>query len=245
MRLEDKKAVVTGAASGIGRATAQLFAAEGADVLAVDRAGELPGEHAGIDRIRCLVQDLTEKDAGARVAQAANEQLGGCDILFNNAGISRRALVDELTVEDWDAVIATNLSAYFHITRALIPQLKTSGCGRIISTASVMARMTDYGLAAYCAAKAGVAGFTRSLALDLGKHAITANYIEPGAIRTGLTREAFADDHIAEVWAKKAALRRLGEPEDIARAVLFLASDDARFVTGHGLVVDGGLTLRT
>ena len=245
MRLKDKRAVVTGAASGIGRATAQRFAAEGADVLAVDRADDLANEHAGIARIRTLVLDLTAKDAGEQVARAAASELGGCDILFNNAGISRRALVDELAVEDWDAVIDTNLNAYFHVTRALIPLLKESGAGRIISTASVMARMTDYGLAAYCAAKAGVAGFTRSLALDLGKHAITANYIEPGAIQTGLTREAFADDHIAEVWAKKAALRRLGEPEDIARAVLFLASDDARFVTGHGLVVDGGLTLRT
>ena len=105
--------------------------------------------------------------------------------------------------------------------------------------------MTDYGLAAYSASKAGVAGLTRTLALDLGKFWITANYIEPGAIQTGMTKAAFDDDEIAAVWAKKAALRRLGEPIDIARAVLFLASDDAGFVSGHGLTVDGGLTLRT
>ncbi len=107
-----------------------------------------------------------------------------------------------------------------------------------------MAEMTDYGLAAYCASKAGVAGLTRTLALELGKYAITANYIEPGAIVTGLTRENFADPAIAAVWAKKAALRRLGQPIDIARAALFLASEESAFVTGHGLTVDGGLTLR-
>ena len=108
-----------------------------------------------------------------------------------------------------------------------------------------MARMTDRGLVAYCASKAGVAGMTRAMALDFGKYGITANYIEPGAIQTGLTRASFANEEIAAIWAKKAALRRLGEPIDIARGALFLASDDAGFVSGHGLTVDGGLTLRT
>ena len=107
-----------------------------------------------------------------------------------------------------------------------------------------MAEATDFGLAAYCASKAGVAGLTRTLALELGKFGITANYIEPGAIQTGMTAKAFSDPHIAEVWTKKSPLRRLGQPIDIARGALFLASDDGGFVTGHGLRVDGGLMLR-
>jgi 3-oxoacyl-[acyl-carrier protein] reductase len=108
-----------------------------------------------------------------------------------------------------------------------------------------MAEGTDFGLSAYCASKAGVAGLTRTLALELGKFGITANYLEPGAVRTGMTSPLWdARPEVADVWAKKAALRRLGEPIDLARAVLFLASDDGGFVTGHGLVVDGGLMLR-
>lgn len=108
-----------------------------------------------------------------------------------------------------------------------------------------MARGTDYGLAAYCASKAGVAGLTRTLALELGKFGITANYLEPGAIRTGMTQPLWdARPEVADIWAKKSPLRRLGQPIDLARAALFLASDDGGFVTGHGLVVDGGLTLR-
>jgi NAD(P)-dependent dehydrogenase (short-subunit alcohol dehydrogenase family) len=120
-----------------------------------------------------------------------------------------------------------------------------SQAGRIINIASVTAEGTDYGLAAYCAAKAGVAGLTRTLALELGKHGVTANYLLPGAIRTGMTSPLWnARPEVADIWAKKAVLRRLGEPIDLARAALFLASDDGGFVTGHGLVVDGGLTLR-
>jgi 3-oxoacyl-[acyl-carrier protein] reductase len=108
-----------------------------------------------------------------------------------------------------------------------------------------MAERTDYGLAAYAASKAGVAGLTRTLALELGKFGITANYVLPGAIYTGMTRQSFEQDHIRQVWEKKAALKRLGQPIDIARGILFLASEDAGFVTGHGLTIDGGLTLRT
>ncbi|MEO8811915.1 MAG: SDR family oxidoreductase, partial [Caulobacteraceae bacterium] len=125
-----------------------------------------------------------------------------------------------------------------------IPALRESSHGRIVNTASVMAQGTDYGLAAYCASKAGVLGLTRTLALELGKFAITANAVLPGAIRTGMTRRGFDQPHIAEVWAKKAVLRRLGEPIDVARVALFLASDDGAFVTGQAIAADGGLTLR-
>lgn len=246
MRLDGRATIITGAASGIGKASAQLFASEGANVLAVDRPGtplaEIHAEHSGIS---VLEQDVTDDDAPGNIVDTAIEQYGRLDILFNNAGISRRAIVGEQTEEDWNLTLSVNLTAQFRLATEAVPHLKESPAGRIVNTASVMARMTDYGLAAYSASKAGVAGMTRALALDLGKFGITANYIEPGAIQTGMTQAAFQDDDIAAIWAKKAALRRLGEPIDIARAALFLASDDAGFVSGHGLTVDGGLTLRT
>ena len=246
MRLKDRVAIVTGAASGIGRASAGLFAEEGARVLAVDRPGtQLAAAQAGRQGVAVLEKSVSDADAPAAIVGRAMELFGRLDILFNNAGISRRALADEQTDEDWQALLDVNLTAQFRLSKAAIPHLKESPAGRIINTASVMARMTDYGLVGYCASKAGVAGMTRSLALDLGKFGITANYIEPGAIVTGMTSGGFEDPHIAEVWARKAALRRLGQPIDIARGALFLASDDGGFVTGHGLTVDGGLTLRT
>lgn len=241
-RLAGKRAIVTGAASGIGKASAALFAAEGAAVLAVD----LPGKGLQPPAVgHALEIDIATEDAPERIVSTAVSKLGGIDVLFNNAGVSGRWRIEEMTDEQWDRMQAVNVRAPMRIVRAALRELKKSKAGRIINTASVMAEMTDIGLSAYCASKAGVAGLTRTLALELGKHGITANYILPGAIRTGMT-SALWDERpdIAEIWAKKAALRRLGAPDDMARVALFLASDDARFVTGHGLCADGGLTLR-
>jgi len=241
MRLKDRRAIVTGAASGIGQATAALFAAEGARVLAVDRPGT---ELAAAEGIEVLEQDIAVAGAAGRIVGAAVERFGGLDILANVAGVSGRYTVEEMPLEHWDRVNGVNLRAMFLLCQAAIPQLKQSPAGRIVNVASVMAEGTDFGLAAYCASKAGVAGLTRTLALELGKFGITANYLEPGAILTGMTRANMEQPHIRAVWEKKAALRRLGQPVDMARALLFLASEDAGFVTGHGLVADGGLTLR-
>lgn len=243
-RLEGRSAIVTGAASGIGEASAALFAQEGAKVLAVDVPGKFQGAAPkGVTRFEA---DITGADAPERIVAAAVQNGGGLDILFNNAGISNNALAKDMEDAAFDRVIEVNLRAVFRLSRAAIPQLVKSEAGRIINTASVMAEFTDYGLAAYCAAKAGVAGVTRSLALELGKYGITANYLMPGAIRTGMTSGLWdARPEVAEVWAKKSVLRRLGAPIDLARAALFLASDDGGFVTGQGLAVDGGLTLRT
>ncbi|MGJ7565933.1 SDR family NAD(P)-dependent oxidoreductase [Variovorax sp. GB1R11] len=248
-RLEGRVAVVTGAASGIGAATARLFEEEGARVLAVDRDAVLLAEtHAGRDGIRTLAQDLTGEDAPRAVVSGALAAFGAIDILFNNAGTSANSLAEAMTDAQWDFVLDVNLRSMFRLTREAVPALKQqaakTGRARILNTSSVMARDTDIGLAAYTASKHGVAGLTKTLALELGKFGITANHILPGAIVTGLTRRSFGQAHISAVWEKKAALRRLGQPVDIARAALLLASDEADFITGHGLVVDGGLTLR-
>jgi NAD(P)-dependent dehydrogenase (short-subunit alcohol dehydrogenase family) len=246
MRLSGRTAIVTGAASGIGQATARLFAAEGAGVLAVDMPGKgLAATHADAQSIVSLELDITVSEAPARIVEAAIARFGALDIVMNNAGISGREFVEEMKRETWDRVLAVNLTAPFLICQHAIPHLKKSKAGRIINVASVMAEGTDLGLAAYCASKAGVAGLTRTLALELGKFGITANYLLPGAIRTGMTTPLWdARPDVAEIWAKKSPLRRLGEPLDLARGALFLASDDGGFVTGHGLHVDGGLMLR-
>jgi 3-oxoacyl-[acyl-carrier protein] reductase len=242
MRLSGRAAIVTGAASGIGRASAELFAREGAQVLAVDLPGkDLPSA----DGIAPFEKSVGDADAAGAIVGAAVARFGKLDILMNNAGISGSWLVEAMTDEQWDRTLNVNLTAQFKLCRAAIPHLKESPAGRIVNVASVMAEGTDYGLAAYCASKAGVAGLTRTLALELGKFGITANYLEPGAIETGMTSPLWnARADVKEIWAKKAALRRVGQPIDLARGALFLASDDGGFVTGHGLVVDGGLMLR-
>lgn len=246
MRLSGRTAIVTGAASGIGHAAAQLFASAGAKVLAVDLPGRNLGSvHKMQANISILEADVSVDGAPARIVETASKAFGQLDIVMNNAGVAANALAAEMPLEMWNRTIAVNLTAPFLICQQAIPLLMKSRAGRIINVASVMAEGTDYGLSAYCASKAGVAGLTRTLALELGKFNITANYLLPGAIRTGMTRPLWeAKPEIAEIWAKKSALRRLGEPQDLARAALFLASDDGAFVTGHGLNVDGGLMLR-
>ena len=249
-RLAGKVAIVTGAASGIGQATARLFADEGALVIAVDRpASAIATAHAGQHRIKALAMDVTATDAPEAIVACALREGGGLDILFNNAGVSANALGEATTDAQWDDTFAVNARAVFRLCRAAIPALRAraeaTGRARIINTASVMAARTDIGLVAYTASKHAVAGISKTLALELGKYGITVNYLLPGAIHTGMTAASFQDEKIRAIWAKKAALRRLGQPIDMARAVLLLASDDADFITGHGLVADGGLTLRT
>jgi NAD(P)-dependent dehydrogenase (short-subunit alcohol dehydrogenase family) len=194
---------------------------------------------------RLLACCVAEDGAAEAVVAEAAGAFGGLDILFNNAGVASSVLTADLSDAEWDRVIGVNLRAVFRLCRAAIPHLIQSPAGRIINTSSVMAEGTDFGLSAYCASKAGVAGLTRTLALELGKWGVTANYLMPGAIRTGMTAPLWdARPELADVWAKKSVLRRLGAPDDLARAAVFLASDDAAFITGQGLAVDGGLTLR-
>ena len=240
-RLEGRIAIVTGAASGIGEAAAALFVQEGARVLAVDRT---PSHAAPHDGCRHLTADVSAPEAPLAIMAAVREAFGGLDILFNNAGVSHSTPLEEVSDAAFDEVLGVNLKAVFRLSRAAAPLLRASSAGRIINTASVMAEGADYGLTAYCASKAGVVGLTRVMALELGRHGVTVNAVLPGAIATGMTRRSFEDPKIAAVWARKSPLKRLGAPLDIARAALFLASDDAAFVTGQALAVDGGMRLR-
>jgi len=239
MRLNKRVAIVTGAASGIGRATAELFAAEGARVLAVDLS-PFTLEANGIET---LAQDVAMPDAGIRIVKAALNAFGQLDIIMNNAGVAFGAPLETFPDDYWDKTMAVNVTAQFKLVRAAVPHLKESKAGRVINVASIMAESSNYGLAAYSASKAAVAGLTRNLALELGGYGITANYILPGAILTGMAPD-IGEGKANEVWAKKAALKRIGQPLDIARGALFLASDDGGFVTGHGLNVDGGMLMR-
>lgn len=237
-RLSGRKCVVTGAADGIGRATALKLSAEGARVLGCDLNGE---GLAGLQIDSTLTLDVTGADAPSTLLSAAAERLGGLDVLVNNAGVSLGAPIENLTDDTWNSVLEVNLAAVFRMSRAAIPLLKASGMGRIINIGSVMSDLSAPGMAAYTVSKHGVAGLTKTLALELGECGITANYIRPGAIVTGITRDVFAgDESFRSFWEQKAALKRLGQPEDIANAIAFLASDEAAFITGHGLLVDGG-----
>lgn len=244
MRLQGKKALITGAGSGIGAATASLFAEHGASVFAVDIAdGRLAKCHADNPAISCLEIDITTEGAAETIIEQAVTALGGLDIVMNNAGIGYFAKVEDTTDKIWQRTMDINLNVPFKICQLAVPHLKQCGHGRIINVASVMSKMADTGLTAYAASKAGIAGMTRNLALELGKYGITVNNILPGAIVTGMT-PALQQENIADIWARKSPLNRLGQPIDVAQVALFLASQDSGFVTGHDMHVDGGMLLR-
>ena len=226
-QLNGRRAVVTGAASGIGLAVAQRLRASGAEVIGVDRA-------PGCD----LPLDVSAPDASARIVAAAGERL---DALVACAGISSFTPLDDHPDELWDDVLAINLSSVFRLARAAAPLLRASGRGRIVTVGSVMSAFGDAGMAAYAASKHGVLGLTRSLATELGPDGVTANCVLPGAVRTGITTPAFAAMPAFEaMWRDKAAVRRIAEPDEIAGLVAFLLTDDARFISGHGIFADGG-----
>ncbi len=230
------RVLVTGVADGIGQATAAAFLAEGARVLGCDLQ-----PLAADPGYEVLPLDVAAADAPGRLAQRVAEALGGLDVLVNNAGICPVAPLAETTDEDWDRVQEVNLRAVFRLCRALYPLLCASAAGRVVNIASVSARFANAGMGAYTASKHGVAGLSKSLAAEWGADGITVNYVLPGAIVTGITRELRdADPAFREFWENKSPLGRWGQPEDVARGILFLASRDADFVTGHGLAIDGG-----
>jgi 3-oxoacyl-[acyl-carrier protein] reductase len=240
-RLDGRVAVVTGGASGIGLATAELFASEGAQVLSVDRPGAVHSEAPGIIGFD---QDVGEDEAPNNVRDALKERFGNVDIVHANAGIGGFRRLGKLDEQEWDRMMAINLRAAYRLTRSLEPLLAESPAGRLIYTSSLAAMYTGDGLAAYAASKAGLLGLMRALAWELGPKGITVNALLPGSVITPMTSGALDQEAIAKSWEEKIALRRLARPIDIARVALFLASDDGGYVTGQPLIVDGGQSLR-
>lgn len=241
-RLHGMKALVTGAAGGIGEAVTMLFAKHGAEVLAVDLPDSgVEQSFRRRDSILTLAQDLTAEDAVKVIMDVVSKRLGGLDILVNSAGVCPVGAVEKLGDAEWQRALDVNVTAMFRLCRAAIPYMKKSPAGRIINVGSVMSSFGQADMAAYTASKHAVAGLTKTLASELGRHGITANYLQPGAIVTTSTREAFkADREFRDFWIRKSASGRLGEPLDVAKVALFLASDDAAFVSGQGILVDGG-----
>lgn len=240
-RLEGRFAVVTGAASGIGRATAELFAEEGAKVLAVDRPGVAHSDHLGIVGLGC---DLVDEDAPTSILETAARLFGAVDIFHANAGVGGFERIEKLDETEWDRMMDVNLRAAYRLTRSLQPLIAKSRAARIIYTSSLAAMYAADGLAAYAASKAGLLGMMRALAWELGPSGITVNALLPGSVLTPMTSSALGQEKIAQSWEKKIALRRLAQPIDIARVALFLASDDGGYVTGQPIIVDGGQSIR-
>jgi NAD(P)-dependent dehydrogenase (short-subunit alcohol dehydrogenase family) len=251
MRLVDRVAIVTGAASGIGRATARCFAEEGAKVVVADKRPE-PG-HETVRMIEaaggtaCFVEtDVSVSAAIQAMIEAAVATYGRLDVLVNNAAAARSRPVAELSEEDWTFTIDACLKSVYLGAKYAIPEMLKNGKGAIVNISSVNGIITNPGFSAYSAAKAGVLGLTRSLALDYSLKGIRVNAICPGFIANDLMEERLAQDPL-EKWAmtETQPVGRYGKPEDIAWAAVYLASDQAGYVTGATIVVDGGLTIQS
>ncbi|HVV57922.1 MAG TPA: SDR family oxidoreductase [Gaiellaceae bacterium] len=248
-RLAGKTAIVTGAGSGIGRAAALRFAAEGARVAAVDLDGAKADETraaAGAGAL-ALTVDVTDAEAVQAAVAQVTEAFGGVDVYFNNAGVPQAAKpFAETSREEWDRIIAVNLTALFTGVQAVAPVMREQGGGSVVVTSSIAATRPRPGIATYVASKAGVNGLVRALALELAPDRVRVNAIAPVAVRTPMLAQfAFADSEQATIERVEQTipLGRLVEPEDIAAAALYLASDEARCVTGIILNVDGGRDL--
>ncbi len=244
MRLEGKRAAVTGAGSGIGRAIARAMAAEGARVAVIDRSPETADETVALieadgGEAFALTADVAlEADVIAAFDQVAS-RFGGLDVLVNNAGMGRLGTVTELDVETWDTVMGVNVRSVFLCSRAGLPLMPASG-GRVINIASVAGLVASGGRAAYCASKGAVVMLTKAMALDCAPTGVTVNAICPGVVESNMTAASLVDPAIRREKLDKTPLGWLAQPTDIAPAAVYLASAEAAFVTGATLVVDGG-----
>ncbi len=239
-KLTNKVAIVTGAASGIGRAIARTFLDNGAKVLAVDLPGQSLQDQFDEGEIHCMEMNITELDAPKQIVGRCIETFSQLDILINNAGICIAGEFEDLTDSQWEKIVAVNVSSIFRISREAVPYLKLRDRARIINLGSIMSDMAGPSLSIYGMSKHAVAGLSKGMAVDLGKYQITVNYLQPGSIVTALS-EPFMDDPVfKKYWEDKAPIGRLGQPEEVAYAALFLAADEAQFVSGLGLNVDGG-----
>jgi meso-butanediol dehydrogenase / (S,S)-butanediol dehydrogenase / diacetyl reductase len=242
-RFAGKVVLVTGAASGIGAATARRCSGDGAAVAMVDReeaklratASSFPAE-----RTMTVAADVADLVAVERFVQEAVDRFRRLDVLVNNAGVVAKGTVTEASVEDWRRVMAVDVDAVFYCTRAAVPHLiAAKGC--IVNVSSVSGLGGDWGMSFYNAAKGAVTNFTRALAMDLGAHGVRVNAVNPTLTWTGLTAGMDKDEALMAKFRERIPLGRPGEPEEVAAVIAFLASEDARFVTGVNLSVDGGL----
>ena len=243
-RFADKVVVVTGAGSGIGKATAERFLDEGAVVTLVGRTRsklEEVAEPFRDDQFMIAEADVSNEDEVKELISRTVEKFGRLDVLVNNAGVVAEGDVGTLTTDDWRRVMATDVDGVFYASRAAIPHLKTSR-GSIVNVSSVSGIGGDWGMAAYNAAKGAVTNLTRAMAMDHGKDGVRVNAVCPSLTRTGMTEEMMDDDKLIAKFNERFALEGPGEPEDVAAVIAFLASDDARFVTGVNLPVDGGMS---
>lgn len=244
MKLTNKVALITGGAQGIGKETAKKFLQEGARVVICDydeRAGHATLEEFASDKVDFFKVDVTDSSQIADVVQATVDKHGAIDILINNAGITLDGFLTKMDESNWEKVISVNLSGVFKCTKAVAPVMLKQGSGVILNASSVVALYGNIGQTNYAATKAGVIGLTKSWAKEFGPKGIRVNAVAPGFIETGMT--AAVPQKVLDFMKDKTPLKRLGKPEDIASAYLFLASDDANYINGTILSVDGGLVI--
>ncbi len=243
VRLKDKVAIITGSAQGIGYATAELFAAEGARVAIVDVNGDLAKASAakldgGKGTAFGMACDVTKPDQCEAVVKAAAEKWGKIDILVNNAGITKDNLLMRMSEGDWDLVLDINLKGAFNFIKAVVRPMMKAHYGRIVNIASIVGQEGNAGQANYSASKGGLISLTKSVAREFASRQITCNAVAPGFIKTRMT-DAIPEDAKKKL-IEKILLGRMGDPIDVARAVLFLSSDESSYITGHVLGVNGG-----
>lgn len=242
--LQGKVALITGATRGIGKGIAEVFAREGAKVAftyagSVDKAKALEEVLSKITTVRSYQSDASDFDAAQKLVDEVMAEFGQIDILINNAGITRDNLMLRMSKEDWDTIIKVNLDSVFNLTKAVIKPMMKAKSGSIINMTSVVGVKGNAGQANYAASKAGVIGFSKSIALELGSRNIRCNAIAPGFIETEMT--AALDEKTVQGWKEAIPLKRGGTPEDVANACVFLGSEMSAYITGQVLNVDGGM----
>ena len=240
-KLQDKIAIITGGAAGIGAATAQKFTEEGAKVIIWDldeTKGQALATQLNATFAKVNTANYAEIETAAKVV---NDQFGRIDILINNAGITRDSSLKKMTIEQWQQVIDVNLTGVFYCTKIISEYMLANNWGRIINASSVVGLYGNFGQTNYVATKSGLIGMTKTLARELGKKGITVNAIAPGFIATEMV--AAMPENVIETMKAKIPIGRLGEPKEIANAYAFLASDEAAYINGHTLSVDGGMTV--